>query len=105
MTFKGDVHWPAYEVLFRDIAGHTTKVDDETLRVITPAHLPGPAPITIFEYDVHLGTELTLTFVGEAEDVFEPVLLPVFTQPIAEAAHIPYVRCARCRNTPATVPS
>jgi hypothetical protein len=53
--------------------------------VTTPSHLPGPAPITIFEYDVYLGTDLIFTFEGPAEEAFEPVLLPVFTPPIPGA--------------------
>ena len=86
VTFKGNFGWPGYGVLFGSVwAPAVTKVDENTLVVTTPAHLPGPVHITIFEYDVFLSTDLTFTYEGAAEEAFEPLLLPVFTAPIPGA--------------------
>lgn len=85
VTLTGPFSWPGYSVLFGSTWVSATKVNDTTLRVTTPAHLPGPVKIAIFEYDVVLSTDLVFTFEGQAQDAFEPVLLPVFTAPVPGA--------------------
>lgn len=75
-----------YGVMFGSTWGAaTTHVDEHTLVATTPAHFAGTVPITIFEYDRGVATELTFTFEGRTEDGFERVLLPVFTPPIRGA--------------------
>jgi hypothetical protein len=85
VTIKGEFgNWP-YTVYFGATPAQATRVDDTTLHVTTPAHLPTIVGITIFEYDIRLPTPLTFTFVGRPTDAFDAVLLPVFTAPIPGA--------------------
>ena len=85
VTIKGQFGtWP-YGVIFGSAHVPATRVDETTLRATTPAHLPGPVRVTVFEYDIGIETGLTFTFEGQPEDAFDPVLLPVFTAPIAGA--------------------
>jgi hypothetical protein len=64
-----------------------TYIDSNTIEAVTPHHLPGPVHLKIIE-DGSLGQEeLTIllnafTFVGEAEEAFDPVLFPIFMPPI-----------------------
>jgi hypothetical protein len=87
VTIKGDFgQWP-YGVLFGGVAAReTTRVDEHTLTAITPAHLPGPSHVRIFEYDIFIGTDLTYEFEGHAEhSSLQRLLLPVFTPPVKGA--------------------
>lgn len=76
--------WP-YALIFGETFVPANRLDEHTLVATTPAHLPGPARVTIFEYDFGIDTGLTFTFEGEAEDAFDRLLLPVFTPPIRGA--------------------
>ena len=87
VTIKGDFgEWP-YVVSFGSTpALETRRVDAHTLVAKTPAHLPGASEVTIFEYDIFLGTDLTFTFEGEIpEERFERILLPLLTPPVQGA--------------------
>jgi hypothetical protein len=76
--------WP-YAVIFGDTPVPAVLADSHTLLATTPAHLPGTMPVTIFQYDFGLATNLTFTFEGDAEDAFDRLLLPVFVPPIRGA--------------------
>ena len=76
--------WP-YALIFGNTFVPANRLDDHTLSAVTPAHLPGPVRVTIFEYDFGIDTGQTFTFEGDAEDAFDRLLLPVFTPPIRGA--------------------
>lgn len=76
--------WP-YGVIFGNTHVPANRLDDHTLTAITPAHLPGPVAVTIFEYDIGIATGVTFTFEGKAEDAFDRLLLPVFVPAIRGA--------------------
>lgn len=81
VTIKGDFgDWP-YGVIFGSTPVQATKVDAHTLTAVTPAHLPGPADVTIFEYDIGIPTGVQFQFVGGTES-FERVLLPILSPPV-----------------------
>jgi hypothetical protein len=84
VTITGDFGtWP-YEVMFGQIpATSTRRVDSRTLVAVTPAHLPGPSRITIFEYDTFLFTPLIFQFTGDVPlEHFERLLVPVHIEPV-----------------------
>lgn len=85
VTIKGQFgSWP-YGVIFGDTHVPATRVDDTTLRATTPAHLPGQVDVAIFEYDMGIETGLKFLFEGDAQEAYEPVLLPVFVPGVAGA--------------------
>ncbi|MDQ3281885.1 MAG: IPT/TIG domain-containing protein [Acidobacteriota bacterium] len=85
VTIKGDFgSWP-YGVIFGSVGVPAVRVDEHTLTATTPAHLPGTVPVSIFEYDIGLATDLSFTFYETATPRYERVLLPIFTPPIKGA--------------------
>ncbi|HEX6086640.1 MAG TPA: IPT/TIG domain-containing protein [Thermoanaerobaculia bacterium] len=76
--------WP-YALIFGETPVPAVLADSHTLLATTPAHLPGTVPVTIFQYDFGIATDLTFTFEGEAEEAFDRLLLPVFVPPIRGA--------------------
>jgi hypothetical protein len=85
ITSRDDLgQWP-YGVIFGSTHVPAVLADSHTLLATTPAHLPGTVPVTIFQYDIGLATDLTFTFQGDAEDAFDRLLLPVFVPPIRGA--------------------
>jgi hypothetical protein len=58
-------------------------VDANTIRVVTPAHLPGRVRITVAQHDgsTRTGPD-AFTFTGTIEDAFDRVLLPLFIHPV-----------------------
>lgn len=84
VTIKGPFgSWP-YTILFGSTAAASSeRVADDTMIAITPAHVPGPVEVIVFEYDMGIETGSTFTFTedGAAEN-FERVLLPIFTAPV-----------------------
>lgn len=85
VTIKGEFGNWAYGLVFGATHVPATRVDGTTLRATAPAHLPGPVPVVIFEYDRGISTGLTYTFEGSPETAFDAVLLPVFTAPVPGA--------------------
>ncbi|MBV8516642.1 MAG: IPT/TIG domain-containing protein [Acidobacteria bacterium] len=85
VTIKGDFGFWPYAILFGTAGVPATRVDDHTLVATTPAHPAGTVPVTIFEYDIGLATDLTFTFTGPSGTRFERVLLPIFTPPVQGA--------------------
>lgn len=82
VTIKGSFgEWP-YGVIFGGAHVPATRVNASTLTAVTPAHLPGPVRVVVFEYDIGLETGLTFTFEGEPEAAFERLLLPLYISPI-----------------------
>ncbi|HEY0159044.1 MAG TPA: IPT/TIG domain-containing protein [Thermoanaerobaculia bacterium] len=80
VTIKGDfAEVRQYQVLFGEIpARSTTRVDAQTLVVVTPAHLPGASQIWISEGDVFARSSLKFTFTGGAPlDEFARLLVPI----------------------------
>jgi len=73
--------WP-YGLIFGTASVPATRVDDTTLRAITPPHPSGTVDVVVFEYDMGISTGLTYTYVDDEEGAFERVLLPIFLQPI-----------------------
>jgi hypothetical protein len=59
-------------------------IDDKTLEVVTPAHLPVTVPVTIHQYDGSepFILENAFTFEGDATASFDPILFPIFTPPV-----------------------
>lgn len=74
--------WP-YGLIFGSVGVPATRVDEHTLRAITPPHPPGTVTVTIFEYDIGISTDLTYTYEGDAAAAFDRVLLPILLPPIA----------------------
>ena len=73
--------WP-YGVIFGSAAVPAERIDEHTLRAITPAHPAGNVDVVIFEYDIGITTDLIYTFRGDPEGALERVLLPIFTPPV-----------------------
>lgn len=59
-------------------ARSVTLVDENTLRVVTPAHLPKTVPVAVLQPDGLAVQENAFTFSGPIEDGFERVLLPIY---------------------------
>jgi hypothetical protein len=84
VVIKGEFgSWP-YHVYFGDVpAVSTDRADANTLVAVTPPHLPGESPISVFEYDLIVGTTGSYTFTGGVpEDHFERILAPLLTPPL-----------------------
>jgi hypothetical protein len=79
------VEFWSYGVIFGSTGVPATRVNATTLVATTPAHLPATVPVTIFEYDRGISTDIRFTFEGEATDAFDRLLLPFFTYPIPGA--------------------
>jgi hypothetical protein len=77
VTITGNFTSPPYFVNFGSRGASTEQVDDQTLLVVTPAHLPGRSQIRIFEDDVLHTTDATFMFEGEVPVYFERVLIPI----------------------------
>ena len=82
VTVQGQIGSAPYGVVFGSVRVSATRVDDTTLRATTPAHLPGLVDVRIYGGDA---TGLTFLFEGDAQEAYEPVLLPIFRPAIAGA--------------------
>lgn len=87
VTMTGSFSGGPYSVGFGDYAAAASirHVDEHTLVVVTPAHLPGRSTIQLFEHGVASGggdTKVPFYFVGDPPPAFERILLPVFTPPV-----------------------
>jgi hypothetical protein len=82
VTVKGDFGFWPYALIFGSAGVNATRVDEHTLTAITPPHPAGTVGVTIFEYDIGLGTNLTFTYTGDTSENFERVLLPIFAPPV-----------------------
>ena len=84
VTIRGQFGtWPYFVVFDGVDAQSTTRIDENTLQAVTPAHQPGIARVLIFEYDIYIDPGLTFEFTGEASR--EQYLLPVFIEPVQGA--------------------
>jgi len=76
-------------VYFGTVLVGATRIDATTLTVIAPAQLPGSesrtVPVKLWVFGASINTGLTFTYDADAEQVFERLLLPVFTLPVAGA--------------------
>lgn len=80
VTIKGDFDSVPFTVFFgSEVATSTTRIDEHTLRAVTPAHLPGKVEIVILELDMLTATDLEFEFIGGRPSSYERLLLPVFT--------------------------
>lgn len=101
VTIKGDFPAGPYFAYFNDEpAASTTLLDAQTLVVVTPPHLPGPANVTIVRNGVLVVyIQVTFDFIGDVPAVFERVLLPVFTPPVYGAFGSEFHTALRIVNT------
>ena len=82
VIIKGDFgQWP-YAIIFGSAAVTAERLDEHTLRAVTPPHPAGNVDIVIFEYDIGIDTGLTYTFRDDPMGALERVLLPIFTPPV-----------------------
>jgi IPT/TIG domain len=99
VTVKGDFGaWP-YGLIFGSEAVPATRVDEHTLKAITPPLLPGEYDVTVFEYDIGITTGIKLKVVGGFPPGFAQVLLPVFTPPVRGAFGSEFHTDLRIANT------
>jgi hypothetical protein len=56
-----------------------------TIKAVTPEHVPGTVPVRVVAYNGEDTLEGGFTFIAEAEDPLERVLLPIFTPPVEGA--------------------
>ena len=85
VTLKGDFGGFPYGLIFGGIgvgANSVERVDDHTIIATTPPHLPGNAPVALFEYDIGIGTNAVFQYLAPVPDEFERLLLPVFVPPV-----------------------
>jgi hypothetical protein len=84
VTLKGDFSaWPYYVYFGAVPAVSSERTDNNTIVAVTPPHLPGVAPINVFDYDMVVGTTATFTFTGEVpEEHYERILVPLLTPPV-----------------------
>ena len=91
---------PPPEVLFGGISVPVTVIDENTLQVVTPPHLPGAVTLVI-EQGVQ-AQRATLpngfTFTGTIESAFERLLLPVFAGPVSGANDSVFITILRLAN-------
>jgi hypothetical protein len=79
----GDFSRTGYSVVFGSTpATNVQRVDNETLRVTAPAHLPGRIRVMIYEGTRLLTNTLVFTYVGDVPSSLERVLLPIFVDPV-----------------------
>jgi hypothetical protein len=74
-------------------------VNDTTITVVTPPHLPGATPVTVL---LSNGTDTVangFVFTGSSEQAFERVLLPIFTPPVNGAYGSEFVTVLSAYNT------
>ena len=63
-------------------------IDEKTLEVVTPPHLPATVPVRVHQMDGSTSAgylENGFTFTGDANDAFDPILFPIFTGPVQGA--------------------
>lgn len=84
VVIKGEFGtWPYYVYFGGVPALSTDRPDADTLVAVTPPHLPGNAPISVFEYDLIAGTTGSFEFTGGVpEDKLERILVPTLTPPV-----------------------
>jgi len=75
-------------------------IDDQTLEVKTPPHLPTTVSITVLNHDgtgsAHL--DRAFTFTGDPQSAFDPLLFPVFLPPVDGAFGSRFETTARVSN-------
>lgn len=106
VTIKGDFAPWNHGVLFGSVpATTTTLVDEHTLVAVTPPHLPGLSKVSVFEYDIVVGTTFVFAFEGGVPPEMERVLLPIFTPPVKGAFGSEFHTDFRARITEETKPA
>ncbi len=78
-------------------------VNANTLRVVTPAHLPGTVSVSISQHNGHTSLPDAFTFTGPIEDGFDRVLLPLFIPPVEGAFGSRFVTELRLGNSNAAI--
>jgi hypothetical protein len=85
VTIKGAFPEGVYTASFGVEAADTAtivRVDAETLRVVTPPHLPGASFVTVSRNGTPMGNT-TFTYQGGPPAAFERLLLPILLDPIS----------------------
>lgn len=75
-------------------------IDDHTLEVKTPPHLPATTSITVINHDGSGRATLdrAFTFTGDPQSAFDPILFPVFLPPVDGAFSSRFETLARVSN-------
>lgn len=90
-------------VLFGGTAVTSELVNANTLRVVTPAHLPGTVSVSVQQHNGHTTRPGAFTFTGTIEEAFDRVLLPLFIPPVEGAFGSRFVTQLRLANSNAAV--
>ncbi len=72
------------QVTFGGAEAKVRFIDATTLEVVTPARIPGATWVTVRNYDASGSAfrDNAFTFEGNITDAFEPILFPIFMQPV-----------------------
>ena len=76
------------EVFFYETPAASVKyIDDKTLEVVTPAHLPAVVYIRVRQFDGSQPVTVAnaFEFTGDPNEAFDPILFPIFTAPVRGA--------------------
>ena len=90
-------------VLFGGTVVTSELVNANTLRVSTPAHLPGTVSVSILQHNGHTTRPEAFTFTGTVEEAFDRVLLPLFVPPVEGAFGSRFVTELRIANSNSAV--
>ena len=77
-------------------------INANTLRVITPAHLPGTVGVSISQHNGYATRARAFTFTGTIEQGFHRVLLPLLTGPVQGAFGSRFITELRLANSSTT---
>ena len=96
-----DICSPAFtpRVFFGGTPVYSQLVNANTLRVVTPAHLPGTVNVAIEQFNGHTSRPNAFTFTGAIEEGFHRVLLPLFLPPVDGAFGSRFVTELRLANS------
>lgn len=86
-------------------APQTTMVNGNTLRVITPAHLPGLVSVSVQQHNGFTTMQNAFSFTGSIEEGFHRVLFPLLTGPVNGAFGSRFITELRMANSSETVPA
>ncbi len=84
VTIKGDFATTVIAVLIGGSeATDLRRIDEHTLRAVTPVNLPGRASIDFLQFPLGFPSQnLSFTYVGDVPETFERLLLPIFVKPV-----------------------
>lgn len=86
-------------------ASQTVLVNANTLRVTTPAHLPGLVSVSVQQHNGFNTLPNAFRFTGTTEEAFDRVLLPLLTGPVDGAFGSRFITELRFANSSDTTPA